>query len=193
VYPLYWAQQGFAEIATTKRPIATPADVKGLKLRVHSKELGRMAQLLGAAPTTIAPSEVSTALSQGTVDGITTSMSSYEARKWFEAAPNITRSQFGLVEIAIIMNAELWSGLPADVKAAMNEASKAAATSSTQAVVQEESQIYDRLAKGGVKVTQFDRAARADFEAKTQPMYDEFYKATGNAGRDAVKYVGTLK
>ncbi len=193
VHPLYWAQQGFVEIATTKRPINTPADFKGLKLRVHSKELARMAQLLGAAPTTIAPSEVSTALSQGTVDGITTSMSSYEARKWFEAAPNITKSQFGLVEMAIIINDDLWGSLPADVKAAMNEASKAAASSSNQAIVSEEGQIYERLAKAGVKVTQFDRAARADFQAKTEPMYDEFYKGTGNAGRDAVKYVGTLK
>src|SRR5687767_4979977 len=56
VHPLFWAQQGFVEIGTIKRPINSPADLKGLKLRVHSKELARMAQLLGAAPTTIAAS-----------------------------------------------------------------------------------------------------------------------------------------
>ena len=193
VYPLYWAQQGFVEIATTKRPIATPADLKGLKLRVHSKELGRMAQLVGAAPTTIAASEVSTALSQGTVDGLTTSISSYDARKWFEGAPNVTNSKFGLIAIVIIMNNALWNSLPTDIKMAIAEASQAASTYSTQTVVQEENQILDRLSKAGVKVTQFDRAARTDFEARTQPMYEEFYKVTNNSGHDLVKYVGAIK
>lgn len=193
VYPLYWAQQGFVEIATAKRPIAAPADLKGLKLRVHSKELARMAQLVGAAPTTIAASEVSTAVSQGTVDGLTTSISSYSARKWFEAAPHITNSRFGLVAIVVVMNYDLWNGLPPELKGALAEASQAASTYSTQTTLQDESQILERLSKVGVKVTQFDRAGRADFEAKTQPMYEEFYKMTGSAGRDLVKYVGSVK
>lgn len=193
VHPLYWAQQGFVEIGTVRKPISMPADLKGLKVRVHSKELARMAQLLSAAPTTIAASEVSTALSQGTVDGITTSISSYEARKWYEGAPNITNSKFGLVAIVIIMNQELWKGLPQDLKAVIAEASRTASAYSTQRVLQEEGEIFERLAKAGVKVTQFDKGARAEFEAKTRPMYDEFYKMTGNEGRELVKYVATQR
>ena len=193
VYPLYWAQQGFVEIATVRKPISTPSDLKGLKLRVHSRELARMAQLNGAAPTTIAASEVSTALSQGTVDGITTSMSSYEARKWFEAAPNVTNAKFGLVAIVIIVNQELWNGLPPDLKAVLTEASRASSAYSTHRVLQEEGEIYSRLSKAGVKVTQFDAKSRAEFEAKTRPMHEEFYKLTGNEGRAIVKYVGGLR
>jgi C4-dicarboxylate-binding protein DctP len=189
VQPLYWAQQGFVEIATTKRPIAGPLDFKGLKLRVHSKELARMAQLLGAAPTTIAPSEVSTALSQGTVDGITTSISSYDARKWFEGAPNVTTSHFGLVAMVIVMNDELWRGLAPNVKTALQAASQTAAAYSTQTVINEEAQIIERLKKAGVRTTQFDAAARADFLKRTQPMYEEFYKMTGAGGRELVKAV----
>lgn len=193
VQPLYWAQQGYVEIATTRRPINSPADFNGLKLRVHSKELARMAQLLGAAPTTIAASEVSTALSQGTVDGLTTSISSYHARKWFEGAPNITTSRFGLIAIVIIMNHDLWNSLPANVKTTLAQASQTAAAYSTQTVLQEESEIIEGLRKSGVKVTQFDAASRADFTRRTQPMYEEFYRGAGNTGRDIVKYVRGLK
>ncbi|MBM3508478.1 MAG: TRAP transporter substrate-binding protein, partial [Alphaproteobacteria bacterium] len=141
VQPMYWAQQGFVEIGTTKRQLAKPADFKGMKLRVHSKELSRMAQLLGAAPTTIAASEVSTALTQGTVDGITTSISSYDARKWFEGAPNITTSHFGLVAVIVVMNQDLWKGLPQNVKSAIQSASQTAGAYSTQTVVNEESEL----------------------------------------------------
>jgi C4-dicarboxylate-binding protein DctP len=193
VYPLYWAQQGYVEIATTKRPINSPADFKGLKLRVHSKELARMAQLLGASPTTIAASEVSTALSQGTVDGITTSVSSYYARKWFEGAPHITTSRFGLIAVAIIMNNELWNSLPAATKSTLLKASQTSAAYSTQSVLQEESEVIDRVRKSGVKVTQFDAAGRADFAKRTEPMYEEFYRTAGSTGRDMVKYVRSLK
>ena len=189
VQPLFWAQQGFVELGTVKKPINTPADLKGLKLRVHSKELARMAQLLGAAPTTIAASEVSTALTQGTVDGITTSISSFDARKWYEGAPNITNSKFGLVALVIIINQDLWNGLAPDLKGVINEASRAAAAYATQRTLQEEKETFERLAKAGVKITQFDKAARADFETKTRPMYDEFYKSAGNSGRELVKYV----
>ncbi len=193
VQPLYWAQQGFVEIATVRKPVNTPSDLKGMKLRVHSRELARMAQLNGAAPTTIAASEVSTALSQGTVDGITTSISSYEARKWFEGAPNVTNSRFGLVAIVIIINQEIWNGLAQDLKTVLAEASRASSAYSTQRVLQEESEIYARLTKAGVKVTQFDAKGRAEFEAKTRPMYDEFYKVTGNDGRALVKFINGLR
>lgn len=193
VHPLYWAQQGFVEIATTKRPLNSPADFKGLKLRVHSKELARMAQLVGAAPTTIAPSEVSTALTQGTVDGLTTSLSSYDARKWFEGAPNVSVSRFGLIIIVIIINNDLWNSLPGNVKKALGGASQTAAAYSTQTVIREEDEIIQRLRKAGVKVTQFDARARADFRIRTQSMYEEFYRVAGNSGRELVKYVEGLK
>lgn len=192
VHPLYWAQQGFVEIATVRKPLSSPSDMKGLKLRVHSRELARMAQLVGAAPTTIAASEVSTALSRGTVDGITTSVSSYEARKWHEGAPYVTSSHFGLVAIVIIINQDMFNSLPQDLKAVLAEASQAASSYSTQTVVKEENEILARLSKAGVTVTQFDKAARADFEARTQPMYEEYYKSTGDDGRVLVRYVRGL-
>lgn len=193
VQPLYWAQQGFVEIATVRKPVNVPTDLKGMKLRVHSRELARMAQLNGAAPTTIAASEVSTALSQGTVDGITTSISSYEARKWFEGAPHVTNSRFGLVAMVIIINQDVWNGLPPELKSVLSEASRTSSAYSTQRVIQEESEIYARLGKVGVKVTQFDAKGRAEFEAKTRPMYDEFYKLTGSDGRALVKYVSGMR
>lgn len=193
VQPMYWAQQGFVEIATTKRPLNSPADFKNLKLRVHSRELGRMAQLVGAAPTTIAASEVSTALTQGTIDGLTTSISSYYKRKWYEGAPNVTQSRFGLIAIVIVMNNEVWKGLSPKQQALLQSASRTAAAYSTKNVLAEESEILDRVRKSGVKVTEFDAAGRADFQKRTQPMYDEFYRTAGDSGRSLVKYVQSLK
>jgi C4-dicarboxylate-binding protein DctP len=83
-----------------------------------------MFQLLSASPTVIAASEVSTAASRGTIDGFSTSLSSYFARKWFESSPYLNHSGFGVIGTVVIINQDLWDKFPDDVKSAMESASK---------------------------------------------------------------------
>jgi TRAP-type C4-dicarboxylate transport system substrate-binding protein len=181
VHPVYWPQQGFSAIATTRKDLTTPADFKRLKLRAHSRELARMFQLLGAAPTVIAPSEVTTAISRGTIDGLSTSIASYYTRKWFENAPHLNDSGFGAISVAIIINQAAWDGLPADLQTVLASAATEAETASTQATIAEERETLGALAARGVKITHFDATATASFLRLTKPMYDEY---AANAGAD---------
>jgi C4-dicarboxylate-binding protein DctP len=189
VHPLYWPQQGFSTIATTRRVLNTPADFKHLKLRAHSTQLARMFQLLGAAPTVIAASEVSTAISRGTVDGFSTSLSSYWSRKWYENAPHINASPFGVIGTVVIINKPLWDGLAPDVKAALMAASGEAETFSTQTVIGEERQLLKDLAAKGVQATYFDAAATQQLATLTQPMFDAYAASAGADGRSLLSSV----
>jgi tripartite ATP-independent transporter DctP family solute receptor len=183
VHALYWPQQGFSAIATSKTAINSPADFKRLKLRAHSKELARMFQLLGASPTVIAASEVSTAASRGTIDGFSTSLSSYYARKWYEASPFINHSGFGLIGTVVIINKNLWAKLPDDVKSAMDDASKEAEAFSTRSIISEEEALLKDLAGKGVNATTFDSRAAEDFAKIVRPMYDEYLISAGSDGK----------
>lgn len=193
VHPLYWPQQGFSAVATTKTEIKSPDNFKRLKLRAHSKELARMFQLLGAAPTVIAASEVTTAASRGTIDGFSTSISSYSSRKWFENAPYINHSGFGVIGAVIIINKDVWDGLPSEQKAVIEAASKEAETFTTRTVIDEESTILSDLASKGVKATVFDKPAMEAFTKIIAPMRAEYIKAAGEDGKALVDYVTTLK
>jgi tripartite ATP-independent transporter DctP family solute receptor len=192
VHPLYWPQQGFSAIATTKRVLKAPEDFKRLKLRAHSKSLARMFQLLGAAPTVIAASEVTTAASRGTIDGFSTSLSSYYSRKWFENAPNINHSRFGLIGAVIIINKDLWDKLGPEEKAAIEEASREAETFSTNAVISEEQSILSELAGKGVTETAFDKAARDSFTKIVAPMRAEYAESSGKDGKELLDYVNSI-
>jgi C4-dicarboxylate-binding protein DctP len=183
VHPLYWPQQGFSAIATSKTPLNSPADFKRLKLRAHSKDLARMFQLLGASPTVIAASEVSTAASRGTIDGFSTSLSSYYARKWFEASPYINTSGFGLIGMVVIINKDLWDKLPDDVKSAINNASREAEEFSTRSIISEEEALLKDLAQKGVHATTFDSQSAKDFAKIIRPMYDEYLASAGSDGK----------
>ena len=183
VHPLYWPQQGFSAIATSKTQLKTPADFKRLKLRAHSKDLARMFQLLGASPTVIAASEVSTAASRGTIDGFSTSLSSYYARKWFEGSPFINNSGFGLIGTVVIINKDLWEKLPDDLKSAMDSASRDAEEFSTRSIISEEEALLKDLAQKGVQASTFDSQSARDFAKIIRPMYDEYLASAGSDGK----------
>lgn len=193
VVPLYWPQQGFIEYATTKKPLATAADFKGLKIRAATKGQARMVQLLGSAPTVIAASEVYTALTRGTIDGLSTSLASYYTRKWYEGAPHGTLARFGLIGAVVIINKGVWDRLPADLKTAAQEAARAAEALSNDGIINGQSEFVDALRKHNVQLVEWTPAARGELVELTKPMYEEFYKAVGQPGRDMVQYVRSLK
>lgn len=71
----------------TKRPIHTPDDLKGLKVRVPNSDIYvSMVQAFGANPTPIPYGEVYSALVQGVVDGAENNWPSYESSRHFEVA-----------------------------------------------------------------------------------------------------------
>lgn len=70
VEPLGWGENGFRQLTNSVRPVAKPADLAGLKIRVvGSKIFIDTFQALGANPTAMPFSEALTALQQGVVDG----------------------------------------------------------------------------------------------------------------------------
>jgi C4-dicarboxylate-binding protein DctP len=180
---LYWPQQGFSAIATSKTALSSAANFKRLKLRAHSKDLARMFQLLGASPTVIAASEVSTAASRGTIDGFSTSLSSYYARKWFEGSPFINHSGFGLIGTVVIINKGVWDKLPDDLKSALENASEEAEEFSTRSIISEEETLLKDLSQKGIRATTFDSRAAEDFAKVIRPMYDEYLANAGNDGK----------
>ncbi len=65
-----WMENGFRHLTTGKKEVASPADVKGLKIRTMENQVHMQAwQAAGVLPTPMAFSELPPALQQGTVDG----------------------------------------------------------------------------------------------------------------------------
>ena len=70
IEPLAFGENGFRHWTNSKRPLATPDDMKGLKIRVPGMKMYiSLFKAMGADPTSMSFSEVFTALQQGTVDG----------------------------------------------------------------------------------------------------------------------------
>ncbi|MEO5336145.1 MAG: TRAP transporter substrate-binding protein [Magnetospirillum sp. WYHS-4] len=128
IYGLGFWDNGF-KIMSANKPLKSPADFRGLKLRIQSsKVLDAQMRALGALPQVMAFSEVYQALQTGVVDGTENPPSNMYTQKMHEVQKHATLSDHGYLGYAVITNVKFWEGLPGDVRKeleiAMQEATK---------------------------------------------------------------------
>lgn len=168
---------GFRSITNSKRPIRTPADVKGLKLRVPPEvQLQATMEALGAITAVIAFPEVYMALSQGVVDGQDNPIPTifytkfYEVQKYLAVTRHVYNNQIH------VMSAKAWAKLSPEQKKVFREASQLAGTYMRQLIQAEEEELLAKMEKAGVVVTRPDPAP---FRALMGPAYERVAKYAG--------------
>lgn len=106
-------QNGTRHFTNSKRPIHTPADMKGLKFRVMQSPIYvKMVEAMGAAATPLASGEIYTACQTGVVDGQENPIWNIAANKWNEVQKYITLDGHTWSENFIMMNSDFWNSLP---------------------------------------------------------------------------------
>jgi C4-dicarboxylate-binding protein DctP len=121
----YW-DNGFKSFSAN-RPLHVPADYRGLKMRIQSsKVLDAQMRALGALPQVLAFSEVYQALQTGVVDGTENPISNLYTQKMNEVQKYLSLTNHGYLGYAVIVNKKFWDGLPADIRAELDQAMKEA-------------------------------------------------------------------
>lgn len=96
----------------SKRPVRTPADLEGLKMRVPEiKTYLLLWETLGTQPSRVAWAEVYLGLSTGTIDAAEGPISSAYAQKFHQAAPNVSRTDHLVSDYHITMNEAAFQAL----------------------------------------------------------------------------------
>lgn len=170
---LCYYDAGSRSFYTRSRLIRTPADLRGLKIRVQNSPVAmKMVEALGGTPTPIAWGELYSALAQGTVDGAENNPPSYLAEKHCEVAPFFSLDAHTRVPDILLINAAVWDGLSALEQGWL---AQAAAESShyQRRLWQEQSAaaLREAVERYGVQVVEPDQQLFMD---QVQPVYDEF-------------------
>jgi tripartite ATP-independent transporter DctP family solute receptor len=184
---LYIGDLGFRHITNSKRPIFTPADLKGLKIRTQPNPLHLAAfKALGASPTPMSFAELFTALQQGVVDGQENpiynilTMKIYEVQKYMSLTYHLWNSGI------FIMNDKYYKGLPEDIRTAIDKASIAA----------REAEVEDHLTNEKLwlaeikKKTQVNELTSDQIAAFQKVLKQEWPKMAATIGTD---YFNTIR
>jgi tripartite ATP-independent transporter DctP family solute receptor len=116
---------GFFAITNNRRPLKTPADMRGIKLRTMALPLHQaIVSALGASPTTVAWAEVYTSLQTGVVDGQMNPLSIIAMAKFQEVQKYITLTNHLYAPYVWVINPKFYSDLPADLKKVVDDAAR---------------------------------------------------------------------
>ena len=109
---LCYYDAGSRSFYTAKRPILTPDDLKGMKIRVQqSKTAMDMVEVLGGSPTPIAFGELYTALQQGMVDGAENNVPSFHSTRHYEVCKHLSLDRHTQVPDILLISTQVWENL----------------------------------------------------------------------------------
>ena len=188
--PLAWAENGFRELTNSKKPIKSPEDLKGMKIRVVGSPLfSDTFTALGANPTQMSWADAQPALSSGAVDGQENPMYLYTMLKMQTVGQKyITAWGYMADPLIYVVNKDVWnSWTPADreiVKQAAIDAGKQGIALARKGLVEADKPLMKEAAASGATVTYLSPAEREAFVKATRPVVEKW---TPRIGADLVK------
>src|SRR3989449_10583561 len=176
---LFFYDYGFRHFWNNRRPITTPADLKGLKMRVQQgRVFADTVNGLGASAVPMPWGEVIPAAQQGVIDGADLPVVNINALKAYEVAKYTSMTYHNYGPTVLVINLDIWRGLTPEQQKLFLEVGR-----ETQAKIREATETVDSFQKAreilepkGMKVNQADVASfRKVAEEKIWPQYRQQY------------------
>lgn len=187
VRPLIWADYGYVQFANSKKPIKTPADFKGLKLRGYGEIPAETIKALGASPVTMGSAEVYMAIQRGTIDGQTSGTTAMYDRKMYEVTKYLTMTNHAFCEFVLAVNDGFWKKLSDPQKKILQEAADEVRDEIRAATKAEDEKAMKLLADKGMEVYQIPASEVGAWQEATKSVREDFVKRTGEIGRQLVE------
>jgi len=189
VIPLAWGENGFRQVTNSKRPIKSPADLDGLKIRTTSSPIFiDMFRALGANPVNMNWGEAQTAFQQGTVDGQENPVVSVIIpSKLWTSQKHITLWNYVNDPLVLGMSKLTWDALTAEDKAIVKKTAEevmAWQKKGSRAGLEDSTEAIETLRKNGMEVVTPTAKDVEAFKAKTRVVYEKW---TAEIGADLVK------
>ena len=184
--PLAWAENGYREITNSKRPIKSPEDVKGMKIRVVGSPIfSDMFSAMGANPTQMSWADAQPALASGAVDGQENPLFLFTVLKMHNVGQKyVTTWGYVADPLIFVVNKDIWaSWSKADqdiVRQAAIDAGKQGIALARKGLVEADKPLLKDIAAMGVTVTQLSPQEREAFVKVTRPVYAKWKATVGN-------------
>ncbi len=179
LYSVPWPPQGIY----VKKPIASAADLKGVKWRAYSPATSRIAELVGAQPVTVQAAELSQAMATGVVESYMSSGSTGVNTKTYEHIKYWYDTQAWLPKNAVIVNKAALDALDAPTKAALMKAAADAEVRGLAASKKTNTDSLDKLKANGMNIVAPSAQLKADMKKVGDVMLKEWLEKAGPEGK----------
>lgn len=185
----FWPYGGLQWYAN--KPLRTPADMKGLRMRVNTDVLARVVEAMGGAPAFIEANEVYTAMQRGTIDGYMNGYSTLMDRKLYEVTKYGIDVNQGYVMSMVTFNSTFWNKLPEAARKVLTETALEIQKKTQGALAADELGKLDQAIAKGLVFRRPSEAEQQAWRKAARPAWDDYTKRTGKLGEDLI--AGFLK
>ncbi|WP_295581050.1 TRAP transporter substrate-binding protein [uncultured Oscillibacter sp.] len=173
---------GFRHMTNNVRPIITPDDLKGLKIRIASSDIrGKFFDECGASGISMTFSEVFTALQQGTIDGQENPLATIQMNKLSEVQKYLSLTGHIYSAYAFMFSAVKWNEYQPELQELLMTYGKEVGQWERQQILVEEDALLQELKEEGMEVNEVDLAA---FRERAGAVWAYFIQTYGDAGRE---------
>src|ERR1700730_2976548 len=174
-----WAYNFGSRSVLAKKPVKTPEDLAGLKIRtLPNPVITECLRLMGAAATPLAFGEIYTALQAGVLDGLEHDPPTIIASKFYETSKFYALTQHNFSPLAIYFSEATFNRMDPKLREGFLDAAKKAAADTRTHGLEMEKEALKNLVDKGVTIVECDKEA---FRRRVLPQTDNFIKARPEA------------
>ncbi len=183
---LGYMENGIRHMTNNTRPIKSPADMKGLKVRVmNNKVYVEMMKALGASPTPMALAELYSGMQAGVVDGQENPSAHIFTKRFFEVQKYASLTGHAYAAEPFLISMATWKKLTPEQQAIIQSAATESIAWQRKLSEAEDTEYWNKIkATGKMEVITVDRKPFMD---ATSSVYKELAKTVGQANLDKIR------
>ncbi len=165
-------ENGFRHLTNNTRPIETPGDLRGIKIRTpRSPWRVRVFREFGAQPSPLPFSEVFLALQTGVMDGQENPLSNVVTARFHDVQRYLSLTAHVYSPAYVVVGVERWAELPQDVREILAEVARSTQQFVITAAAELDARLLDELRETGIQINRPDQTS---FREASRAVYDEF-------------------
>lgn len=166
---LFWMEQGTRSFYTVKKPITTPEDLQGLKIRtINSPVMVDTISALGATPTPMGFGDLYLGLKTGAVDGAENAPDAIWYAKQHEVTKYLSLTNHFRTPVAVMMNKAKFDGLSPEYQEILLQTAKETQEWSGTLYSRVSDALLEKLKENGMTISTVDEAP---FRKAVEPVY----------------------
>lgn len=183
---LGYMENGIRHMTNNAKPIKSPADMKGLKIRVmNNKVYVEMMKALGASPTPMALAELYSGMQAGVVDGQENPAAHIYTKRFYEVQKYASLTGHAYSAEPFLISMSSWKKLKPEQQAIIQSAATESIAWQRKLAEAEDSEFWDKIKKTGkIEVITVDRKPFID---ATESVYKQLAKTVGQENIDKIK------
>jgi C4-dicarboxylate-binding protein DctP len=191
---LWWIPMGQAVFLADGVSVADPEKIAGKTVRTFGPTIEALVRNCGGQPKDIGGPEQAKAYEKREVDVGMAPISAVAGRKLWRSMNTITRTNHASVQFVVVINEKYWQSLPADQRAILAGAARAADIEARSIEIEDEANAYKELAKdGGVKIVSLTDDELQCWRVCSSDLLEWFLQKAGPSGLKLMQAYGRMR